>query len=130
MGASETAKEVMRIASTAGISKDVIDLMEKKLTLLAGEVVDLTAKNAVLATKISKLEIENGQLRAQMKHPKQGSMQESMGLLWKRTADGFESVPYCLQCPDHPIMVPMRAARNWVCSAGHIAPRSSKPPSF
>ncbi len=52
------------MASTAGLAKDVIDLMERKLALLTGEV-------AVLTTRISKLEIENGELRAQLKHSPQ-----------------------------------------------------------
>ena len=59
MSASDTAKEVIRIASTAGLSKDVIDLMDKKLALLTGE-------NAELKTKVSAFEIEVTQLRSQL----------------------------------------------------------------
>src|SRR5438876_10123240 len=64
MSALDTAKEVVRMASTAGLAKDVIDLMEKKLALLTEEV-------SVLTAKVSKLEIENGQLRAQLHHSPQ-----------------------------------------------------------
>lgn len=59
MSASEAAKEVIRIATTAGLSKDVIDLMEKKVSLLTGE-------NSELKTKVSALEVEVGQLRGQL----------------------------------------------------------------
>ena len=62
MSALDTAKEIVRIGSTAGLSKDVIDLLEKKLALLTGELSDAHRR-------ISELEIENGQLRAQVKNP-------------------------------------------------------------
>jgi hypothetical protein len=53
----------VRLRMTAGLAKDVIDLMEKKLSLL-------TEENTMLAAKVSQLEVENGQLRAQLKNPK------------------------------------------------------------
>src|ERR1017187_10371729 len=59
MSATDTAKEVIRIASTAGFSKDVIDLMDKKLSLL-------TSENAELKKKVSAFEIEVRQLRRQL----------------------------------------------------------------
>jgi hypothetical protein len=59
MSATDTAKEIIRIGSTAGLSKDVIDLMEKKLALL-------TSENAELKTKVSAFEIEVRQLRRQL----------------------------------------------------------------
>jgi hypothetical protein len=59
MSAIDTAKEIVRMGSTAGLSKDVIDLMEKKLALLTGELSDAR-------TRISALEIENRQLRGQL----------------------------------------------------------------
>lgn len=59
MSATDIAKEVVRIANTHGLAKDVIDLLEKKLALLVEE-------NALLSSKVSRLEIENGQLRAQL----------------------------------------------------------------
>jgi len=55
----DTAKEIIRLGSTAGLSKDVIDLMEKKLALL-------TSENAELKTKVSAFEIEVRQLRRQL----------------------------------------------------------------
>ena len=69
MSAFDTAKEVVRMAITAGLSKDVIDLMEKKIALLTGEIGDLTQKVELLSTKVSSLEIENGQLRTQLGNP-------------------------------------------------------------
>ena len=69
------------MASTAGLSKDVIDLMEKKLVLLTSELSDAR-------TRISALEVENGQLRAQLHNsqPVIGRLVEHMGVFWKRTA--------------------------------------------
>jgi hypothetical protein len=58
MSALDTAKEIVRIGSTAGLSKDVIDLMEKKLVLLTDEL-------ANAHRRIAQLEIENAQLKTQ-----------------------------------------------------------------
>jgi hypothetical protein len=69
MSAMDTAKEIVRLGSTAGLSKDVIDLMEKKLVLLTDELEVSNRKNVSLETKVSKLEIENAQLRAQINNP-------------------------------------------------------------
>jgi hypothetical protein len=64
MSASDTAKEVIRIATTAGLAKDVIDLQAAKLDLLVKE-------NTELSTKASTLEIEVHQLRRLLddRHP-------------------------------------------------------------
>ena len=51
------------MASTAGLAKDVIDLMEKKLALITGELDEATGKNALLQQRISQLETENAQLQ-------------------------------------------------------------------
>lgn len=63
MGAFDTAKEIVRLGSTAGLSKDVIDLLEKKASLLAERVVKLEQENA-------QLQLECAQLRQQLQHPK------------------------------------------------------------
>jgi regulator of replication initiation timing len=61
MSAIDTAKEVLRMASTAGIAKEVIELMEKKLALLTQQVAALDSENG-------RLKMENAHLRAQMEH--------------------------------------------------------------
>jgi hypothetical protein len=63
MSAADIAKELIRIANTHGLSRDVIDLMEKKLALLAIE-------NAELKAKVAAFEIEVRQFRSQLQHPK------------------------------------------------------------
>src|SRR3972149_6291792 len=128
MNAAAAAKELVRIASTGGLSKDVIDLLEKKAALLVHE-------NAVLTTKVSELEIQNGQLRTQIQNSQvvTGGFHEFMGVLWKRTEKGFERFPYCKECPNHPIMVGHPAIGIpidpdiWVCSKGHTAPFAGRP---
>ena len=99
MSAENAVKEVVRIATTAGLSKDVIDLMEKKLALLTAE---LSQAN----TRISKFEIENRQLKTQIQNsqPVTGNLHSAFGVLWKRAGNGFERVPYCPQCENHPAM--------------------------
>jgi hypothetical protein len=66
MIASDVAKEVVRIASTHGLAKDVIDLMEKKLVLVTQEIADLTRKNAVLVSRVSALEADKVNLESQI----------------------------------------------------------------
>ena len=56
MSASDTAKEVVRIASTAGLAKDVIDLMEKKLAILTSQLDTATDKFALVEKRVSELE--------------------------------------------------------------------------
>jgi hypothetical protein len=57
MNPLDVAKDLSRIGTTAGLSKDVIDLLEKKVTLLTD--------------KISTLEQQNAQLRAENKELRQ-----------------------------------------------------------
>jgi len=61
------AKDAVRIVSTAGLSKDVIDLLEKKLVLLTdelattkSEIADLKTENADLKKKLDALEPKDG----------------------------------------------------------------------
>lgn len=61
MSATDIAKEIVRIATTATLSKDVIDLLEKKLSLLTEEIESLRSK-------VSHLEVENATLKAQLQH--------------------------------------------------------------
>jgi hypothetical protein len=130
MSALDTAKEIVRIGSTAGLSKDVIDLMEKKLSLLTEQVILLEKENSLLRLKLSHFETEKANLRAQLQNLQPVGFEENMGVLWKRTANGFEQHPYCKECASHPIMTPVHEARTWVCATGnHIAPFSVKPPA-
>ena len=96
---TSTVKEIARIATTSGLSKDVIDLLEKKVVLLTQQITSLETEN-------SNLKLENGQLRNQIQNsqPKLSSFHEEFGVLWKRNKTGFEQTPYCPQCANHPIM--------------------------
>lgn len=75
MSALDTAKEIVRIGSTAGLSKDVIDLLEKK--------------TALLTEQVSALERENAQLRAEAAQFRQQlqRLQPAADGLPKETAD-------------------------------------------
>jgi DNA-binding transcriptional ArsR family regulator len=55
MSAIDTAKEIARIASTASLGKDVIDLLEKKVGLLAEQITTLETENAKLKQKVANL---------------------------------------------------------------------------
>jgi DNA-binding MarR family transcriptional regulator len=55
VSAIETAKEIARIAATAGHDKDVIDLLEKKAALLSEQVAALQSENAKLKHKVEDL---------------------------------------------------------------------------
>lgn len=58
MSALDTAKELGRMAATATLSKDVIDLFEKKVALLTEQVAALQTENANLKQKVKSLEQE------------------------------------------------------------------------
>jgi hypothetical protein len=122
MIAFDIAKEIVRIGVTAGLSKDVIALLEKKLAMLTDELVLALRKN-------SELEAENKQLHAQLENLKPVGFVENMGVFWKRTLTGFEVIPYCKECPTHPIMRPVHDFDILICGNGtHQAPMSVRPP--
>ncbi len=56
MSAIDTAKEIARIASTASLGKDVIELLEKKVGLLAEQIATLEMENAKLKQKVASLD--------------------------------------------------------------------------
>ncbi len=64
MSAIDTAKEIARIASTATLGKDVIDLFEKKVALLAEQVTTVETENANLKQKVANLEQQLTGVRA------------------------------------------------------------------
>jgi len=68
MGATDIAKDAIRIATTAGLSKDVIDLLEKKVSLLTDEINNLESENKSLQSKVSTLEAENADLKKQIQN--------------------------------------------------------------
>ena len=61
MSALDTAKEIVRMANTAGLTKDVIDLLEKKSALLKEQVATLENEN-------THLKLENARLQQQLQH--------------------------------------------------------------
>jgi len=70
MSAIDTAKEIARIASTASLGKDVIDLFEKKVALLAEQVTTLETENANLKQKVANFEQQLAGVRPKGKlHP-------------------------------------------------------------
>jgi DNA-binding MarR family transcriptional regulator len=56
MSAIDTAKEIARIASAASLGKDVIELLEKKVGLLAEQITTLETENANLKQKVASLD--------------------------------------------------------------------------
>jgi hypothetical protein len=59
-GTSEDVKEIVRIAASAGLAKDVITLLEKKAALLTEQV-------AALEREQASLRAENANLKAQLR---------------------------------------------------------------
>ena len=61
--------------------------------------------------------------------PAVGDLVENMGVLWRKTATGYEPHPYCKHCAGNPVMSPIHRAQKWVCATGeHVAPFTVKPP--
>jgi hypothetical protein len=74
MSTMDTAKEIIRIGSTAGLSKDVIDLLERKVALLTDEITALTAKllqsehvKEQLASQLEKIQVEKDNLQVRLR---------------------------------------------------------------
>jgi hypothetical protein len=67
MSTSNFAKEIARIGTTAGLSKDVVDLLQTNLSLLSDKTRDLESENAVLKSNVAELEAEAAKLRAQIR---------------------------------------------------------------
>jgi FtsZ-binding cell division protein ZapB len=72
MGGAEIARDAIRIATTAGLSKDVIDLLEKKISLLTEQIATLETENANLTKKVVNLEQEVDRTR-----PNQSGLDET-----------------------------------------------------
>lgn len=68
MSAIDTAKEFVRIGSTVGLSKDVIDLLDKKASLLAEQVTALEQENTTLLRENRNLKLENEKLKDQLQN--------------------------------------------------------------
>jgi hypothetical protein len=86
------------------------------------EILKLQKQNAALTADNQKLVAEN----ARLVNP-QFVLNDAV--LWKRTPSGYETHPYCAECPRPAVMSPMHHAHLFVCSSGHQASLSSKPPS-
>ena len=136
MSVETAAKEFIRTATTAGLSKDVIDLLEKKAALLTQQIAVLETENSTLTEEVSRLKTENAQLKNELRNsqPKSNPFHSALGVLWKRAGNGFERVPYCPQCPAHTVLFgqpPMGGDVDpaiWQCSkCGFIASFSGRP---
>ncbi len=92
MSAIDTAKEIVRITSTAGLSKDVIDLLEKKVSLLTEQVTTLEREKTDLKKKIADLEQREASTKAE-------EFVEEFGAAFRRKADG--SFHQAIYCPIH-----------------------------
>jgi regulator of replication initiation timing len=68
MGATDTIKEFARIATTAGLTKDVIDFLDKKASLLAEQVAALEQENTTLLRENRNLKLENEILKGQIQN--------------------------------------------------------------
>ena len=63
MSALDTAKEIGRMAATATLSKDVVDLLKERVALLSEQVAALETENTNLKKKVSDLEQELGRIK-------------------------------------------------------------------
>jgi hypothetical protein len=68
----DIAKDAIRLVTTAGLGKDVIDLLETKVALLTEKITTLEQENTNLTTKVRELEQELANAP-----PKQGALDET-----------------------------------------------------
>jgi len=89
MSAIETAKEFVRLGSTAGLSKDVIDLLQTKAALLAEQVTALEQENTALLRENRQLKLENENLKGQLQNarPKSEALDDICNQMLLRVAN-------------------------------------------
>jgi FtsZ-binding cell division protein ZapB len=71
MSPQDIAKDAIRLVTTAGLGKDVIDLLEKKVALLTEKIATLETENANLKQKV-----ENSEKELERLQPKQDRFEE------------------------------------------------------
>jgi predicted nuclease with TOPRIM domain len=79
MNPADIAKDAIRIASTAGLSKDVIDLLKEKVALLTEKIAALEQEKTVLNGENSNLRQEIEKLKQELDRlrPKQGGLDDT-----------------------------------------------------
>src|SRR6266481_432726 len=65
MSAIDTAKEIVRIAITSPVAKDVIELLKTKLSLLESQIATLEKENLALKDQNRNLQTENAKVKVQ-----------------------------------------------------------------
>jgi hypothetical protein len=78
MNPADIAKDAIRIVTTAGLSKDVIDLLEKKVALLTDKIATLEQEKSVLNGENTNLRNQIVNLEQQLNRlrPKEGGLDE------------------------------------------------------
>src|SRR5262249_23302167 len=74
-GPIDIGKEIISLASTAGIKKDIIDLLKEKVTLLTEKIAALEADNSELKQKVTDLEKDLEHLRPPQEGFEEGAIQ-------------------------------------------------------
>jgi hypothetical protein len=83
MNPLEIAREIFGIAINAGLKKDIVDLLEKKVGLLTEEIDTLKTQNASLKAKLYDLEQELDRLRPSAE-PLLGPQEEFLNILHRQ----------------------------------------------
>ena len=110
------------------LKDDESAIIVQKNTDLAISLTEANAKIETLESEKSALQRDVAKLRQQLQDLQPAGFVEHMGALWKRAGDGFEPLPYCKHCKEHPIMSPL--GHFLVCGSGnHQTPRSIRPPA-
>jgi DNA-binding MarR family transcriptional regulator len=78
MNPQDIARDAIRLVTTAGLGKDVIDLLEKKVALLTDQIAALEQKNFVLETDDAELKRKVISLQQELENlrPKQDELEE------------------------------------------------------
>ena len=86
-----------------------------------------------LQSRCTALEEEVAHLKSQLEASRHaGTFKSDRGLLWKPLeSGGFEAIPYCPRCKDHPVMTrfpPIGRPLHWMCSVCHFRTDAVPPP--
>lgn len=111
-----------KVAARLASLQEQTSILQVQLAVARRNLAELQGENERLRTENAKLQGMDQDL---------SQFVENMGVLWKRVPDGFESMPYCKECPSHPIMKPLLRTRLLVCFSGrHYARFDARPPTF
>ena len=98
------------------LAKEQYAALERRVAELTKELATVKGQNEVLRKRLSTVAVPDKYV-------------PSRGVLWLRTADGFEPEPYCPKCKTVMVDFPPGVRLSWNCSQCEMTAPYSSPPT-